>query len=73
MIRCAIVLIAILTVSLNLFAQAKKGPLAKLPSNPGAHLEKIKAMGDNAVRTSQETAADYEYGVNGREESRRKA
>jgi hypothetical protein len=47
MIRCAIVLVAFLTVSLNAFAQDKKGPLADLPSKPGVHIEKIKAMGDN--------------------------
>ena len=47
MIRCATVLVASLTVGLPVFAQDKKGPLAELPSKPGAHVEKIKAMGDN--------------------------
>jgi hypothetical protein len=47
MIRCATVLIAFLTVGLTVFAQDKKGPLADLPSKPGAHVEKITAMGDN--------------------------
>ena len=35
MIRCAVVVAAFLTVSLNVFAQDKKGPLADLPSKPG--------------------------------------
>lgn len=48
MIRsCAMVLVALFTVSLTAFAQDKKGPLAELPSKPGAHIEKIKALGDN--------------------------
>ena len=48
MIRsCAMVLVALFTVSLTAFAQDKKGPLAKFPSKPGAHIEKIKALGDN--------------------------
>ena len=46
MIRsCAMVLVALF--SLTAFAQDKKGPLAELPSKPGAHIEKIKALGDN--------------------------
>ena len=47
MIRCATVLVASLTMVLTVFAQDKQGPLAELPSKPGAHVEKIKAMGDN--------------------------
>ena len=48
MIRsCAMVLVGLFTVSLTAFAQDKKGPLAELPSKPGAHIEKIKALGDN--------------------------
>lgn len=48
MIRsCAMVLVALFTVSLTAFAQDKKGPLAELPGKPGAHIEKIKALGDN--------------------------
>jgi len=46
MIRsCAMVLVALF--SLTAFAQDKKGLLAELPSKPGAHIEKIKALGDN--------------------------
>src|SRR5438045_1675481 len=46
MIRTSTVLAGFFTVSLSAFAQ-DKGPLAELPSKPGPHIEKIKAMGDN--------------------------
>ena len=62
MIRCAMVVAAFLTVSLNVFAQDKKGPLADLPSKPGAHVEKIKAMGDNEWLKLGAPAADPKWG-----------
>lgn len=37
---------------------AAKGPLAGLPSAPGPHIEKIKALGDNEWLKLPETAAD---------------
>lgn len=65
MIRsCAMVLVAFFTVSLTLtaFAQDRKGPLADLPSKPGAHIEKIKAMGDNEWLSLGAPAADPKWG-----------
>ncbi len=62
MIRCALVVAAFLTVSLNVFAQDKKGPLADLPSKPAAHVEKIKAMGDNEWLKLGAPAADPKWG-----------
>ena len=62
MIRCAMVLAAFFTVSLTVFAQDKKGPLAELPSKPGAHIEKIKAMGDNEWLNLGVPAADPKWG-----------
>ena len=37
---------------------AKKGPLAELPSKPGAHLDTIKALGDNQWVNLGAPAAD---------------
>ena len=62
MIRCAIALAAYLAVSVTGFAQDKKGPLADLPSKPGAHIEKIKAMGDNEWLNLGVPAADPLWG-----------
>lgn len=62
MIRCATVLIAFLTVGLSVFAQDKQGPLAELPSQPGPHVEKIKAMGDNEWLKLGAPAADPKWG-----------
>ncbi len=45
-----------------MFAQDKKGPLADLPSKPGAHVEKIKAMGDNEWLKLGAPAADPKWG-----------
>ena len=45
-----------------MFAQEKKGPLADLPSKPGAHIEKIKAMGDNEWLNLGVPAADPKWG-----------
>src|SRR4051812_49457530 len=42
----------------TLYAQDKKGPLAELPSQPGAHVEKIKALGDNEWLNLGAPAAD---------------
>jgi hypothetical protein len=49
-------------MSLNGFAQEKKGPLADLPSKPAAHIEKIKAMGDNEWLNLGVPAADPKWG-----------
>ena len=62
MIRCATVLVATLTVGLTLYAQDKKGPLAELPSKPGPHVEKIKALGDNEWLKLGAPAADPKWG-----------
>jgi hypothetical protein len=40
----------------------RKGPLAALPSAPGAHLEKIKALGDNQWLNLGAPAADPKWG-----------
>jgi hypothetical protein len=61
-IRCATVSVASLTVGLTVFAQEKKGPLADLPSKPGAHIERIKAMGDNEWLELGVPAADPKWG-----------
>src|SRR6476619_7838572 len=39
-----------------------KGPLAELPSKPGAHVEKIKALGDNEWLNLGAPAADPKWG-----------
>ena len=63
MIRsCAMALAAFFTMGLTGFAQDKKGPLAELPSKPGAHIEKIKAMGDNEWLNLGVPAADPKWG-----------
>lgn len=62
MIRYATVLMMILTVGQTVFAQEKKGPLADLPSQPSAHIEKIKAMGDNQWLELGAPAADSKWG-----------
>ena len=62
MIRCATLLIASLTLPLTVFAQDRKGPLADLPSKPGAHVEKIKALGDNEWLELGVPAADPKRG-----------
>ncbi len=58
----AVALVAFFSVSLPAFAQNKKGPLADLPSKPGAHIEKIKAMGDNQWLNLGAPAADPKWG-----------
>jgi hypothetical protein len=40
-----------------------KGPLAGRPSQPGPHLEKAKALGDNAWLNLGKPAPDPKYGV----------
>lgn len=62
MIRGATLLVASLTLGLTAFAQDKKGPLADLPSKPGAHVEKIKALGDNQWLELGIPAADPKWG-----------
>src|SRR5688572_17409810 len=39
-----------------------KGPLANLPSKPGAHVEKIKALGDNEWLNLGPPTADPKWG-----------
>ena len=62
MIRCGIVIAALFTISLTVFAQDRKGPLAELPSQPGPHIEKIKALGDNEWLELGVPAADRKWG-----------
>ena len=42
--------------------EAKKGPLADLPSKPGPHVEKIKALGDNEWLSLGKPATDPKWG-----------
>lgn len=42
--------------------EPKKGPLSSLPSKPGAHLDKIKALGDNEWLSLGEPTADPRWG-----------
>src|ERR1700722_5153480 len=63
MIRsCAMAMAAFFTISLGVFAQDKKGPLAELPSKQGTHIEKIKAMSDNEWLNLGVPAADPKWG-----------
>jgi hypothetical protein len=62
MIRAAILLVAVFTIGLPLFAQDHIGPLAKLPTQPGAHIEKIRALGDNEWLNLGAPAADPKWG-----------
>jgi hypothetical protein len=57
-------LAAFLSTSLIAPAQDQKatGPLAALPSKPGAHIEKIKALGDNEWLNLGAPAADPQWG-----------
>src|SRR3954469_17866038 len=57
-----VVITAVASTSLTLYAQDKKGPLAELPSRPGAHVEKIKALGDNEWLDLGAPAADPKWG-----------
>jgi hypothetical protein len=41
----------------------EKNPLAKLPSKPGSHVEKIKAMPDNSWLNLGQAAADPKWGT----------
>ena len=60
----AMVLAAFFTIGLTGFAQdtAKKGPLAERPRKLGAHIEKIKALGDNQWLNLGVPAADPKWG-----------
>ena len=53
---------AVASTSPTVFAQDKKGPLADLPSKPGPHVEKIKALGDNEWLNLGAPAADPKWG-----------
>src|SRR6195952_2996324 len=57
-----LVFTAVPSTSLTLCAQDKKGPRAELPSKPGAHLEKIKALGDNEWLNLGAPTADPKWG-----------
>ena len=57
----AMVLAGFFTVSLTAFAQ-DNGSLAGLPSKPGPHIAKIKAMGDNEWLNLGVPAADPKWG-----------
>lgn len=57
-----IVLFAYFGLCLNSLAQDKPGPLAVLPSKPGPHIEKIKALGDNEWLPLGAPAADPKWG-----------
>jgi len=57
-----LVFTALASTSPTLYAQDKKGPLAALPSKPGPHVEKIKAMGDNEWLKLGIPAADPKWG-----------
>jgi hypothetical protein len=43
-------------------AKARKGPLARLPSPPGPHIDKIKDLGDNTWLSLGSPAADSRWG-----------
>ena len=58
---CVVVTVVAGTSS-PLCAEDKKGPLADLPSKPGPHIEKIKAMGDNEWLELGIPAADPKWG-----------
>jgi len=63
MIRsCVMMLAAIFATSLPGFAQDEQGPLAELPSKPGPHIAKIKAMGDNEWLNLGVPAKDPKWG-----------
>lgn len=62
MIRLAIAIAAFFSIALTTFAQDKSAPLALLPSKPGAHIEKIKAMGDNEWLNLGAPTADPKWG-----------
>ena len=62
-VRCfATVMAAVFLVTLNGSAKDKKGPLADLPSKPAAHVEKIKALGDNEWLKLGAPVADPKWG-----------
>lgn len=60
-VACVIFTAAASTL-LPVFAQEKKGPLAELPSKPGPHIEKIKALGDNEWLELGSPVADPKWG-----------
>ncbi len=57
-----VVVTAVADPSSPLCAQDKKGPLADLPTKPGAHVEKIKALGENEWLNLGAPAADPKWG-----------
>jgi hypothetical protein len=57
-------LVTFLSAGLTVAAQekVKRGPLVALPSKPGTHVEKIKALGDNEWLNLGAPAADPKWG-----------
>lgn len=62
MIRFGALLLAAFLIVMPASAQDKQGPLAALPGKPGAHLEKIKALGDNQWLNLGAPAPDPRWG-----------
>jgi hypothetical protein len=62
MLRCSFMLVGLLTCVAPSLAQEQRGPLATLPSPPGEHIEKIKALGDNQWLNLGAPAADATWG-----------
>jgi hypothetical protein len=62
MIRCGFAVGIFFTLCLTVHAQTVKGPLADLPSRPGPHIEKIKALGDKEWLELGVPAADPKWG-----------
>lgn len=61
---CGVVLATSVALGVTAFADdaAKQGPPAGFPSKPGAHVEKIKALGDNQWLNLGAPAADPKWG-----------
>lgn len=62
MVRYTLVFIANLAMGLTVFSQERQTPLADFPSKPGAHIERIKAIGDNEWLELGAPAADSKWG-----------
>lgn len=62
MIRSHMVFSALLILCLTGFAQEGNGPLAARPSQPGPHIERIKALGDNQWLNLGAPTADPQWG-----------
>lgn len=61
--RCLFLLLTLLSTHASRAADAEsKGPLAAMPSKPGPHIEKIRALGDNQWLALGSPAADPKWG-----------